>query len=65
MTCAQAIFDAPISNTFLIPRRIDFNMILSLDVAESVPTERFRQFCALVGLANIFQLQTFFYTPCI
>ena len=58
--CAQAVFKAPVSNTFPTHKTIYFEIILVLDVPECVKrirlTESFRQNYALISLARIFQL---------
>ena len=58
----------PFSNTFPTLKKINFKINLVLDVPKGaklpIQTESFREFCALVGLGNILQVQSFFDTPC-
>ena len=57
--CAQAVCKVLFSCTFPTQKKIKFYIIWVLDVPEGVKflwvTESFRQFCALVSLANIFR----------
>ena len=57
--CAQAVCKVLFSDTFPTQKKIKFYIIRVLDVPEGVKplwvTEIFRQFCALVSLANIFR----------
>ena len=54
--CAQAVCKVLFSYTFPTQKKIKFYVIWVLDVPEGVKllwvTESFRQFCALVSLAN-------------
>ena len=57
--CAQAVFKVPFRNSFPTQKWEEVQIMLVLDVLEGVKliwvTESFRQVCALVSLANIFQ----------
>ena len=58
--CAQAVFKVPVNNTFPTHKTRCPEGVKRIELTES-----FRQCCALVSLARIFQCVNFFFdTPC-